>query len=181
MRGLSVPQRFFWALAAATVAVFGTLVLWIAPKISAEAGEQLIFDERLSYTNADAVKFFDALTPKGAALYLDEFRMLDTAFPALLALTLCVAIGHLTQDWRRFPRQIALTPPLLGAAFDMMENSAVATMLRAGADGLTPAMVSSASAWTTVKWLADVAAGATVAALVLSSALTRLRKPGTYR
>jgi hypothetical protein len=35
---------------------------------------------------------------------------------------------------------------------DYLENAAVAAMLRAGADGLTPEMAATANQWTTIKW-----------------------------
>jgi cytidylate kinase len=125
---MALSRKIYWAVVAATLAVFGVMVLLIAPKISAGAGGRLLFDEQLSYSHAYAVEFVGALTNEARALYLVELRLLDTLFPILLAICLTVGVARLTHGWKLRNRAIAVIPPLLGAFFDLMENAAVAAM-----------------------------------------------------
>lgn len=165
---------FYWAVASATVAVFGAMTLWAAPRISDGAGGRLLFDERFSYTHAEAAAFVGALTDEARALYMIELRLLDTLFPILLAISLAGGILLLTRGWAAAARAAAVAPAILGAAFDLTENAAVAAMLRAGEAGLTQEMVVEASFWTSVKWIADLSAAAILVAILYLSMARRI-------
>jgi hypothetical protein len=171
---MALSRKIYWAVVAATLAVFGVMVLLIAPKISAGAGGRLLFDEQLSYSHAYAVEFVGALTNEARALYLVELRLLDTLFPILLAICLTVGVARLTHGWKLRNRAIAVIPPLLGAFFDLMENAAVAAMLSAAPGELTADMARDASLWTSLKWMADLIAFAVIIALVFVEMTARL-------
>jgi hypothetical protein len=142
----------FWILFAVTMAVYGVMVLWSIPRISAAADGLTPFDMRLTgYTFAEAQKFLTALPPEGAAFYLNVQERLDIAYPALLAATLFFAIAALLPRrlgiWRWLIALIAIP----GSVFDYLENAAVSTMLVAGHDGLTSQLVETANRWTVLK------------------------------
>jgi hypothetical protein len=98
-------------------------------------------------------------------LYLGPQLWLDMVFPPLLA-----AILFLSYRWL-FPGRLGLiigSASLTSVVVDYLENAALAVMLRAGADGVTPQMAATASQWTRVKWaLALLGLVALVIGLVL--------------
>ncbi len=144
-------RLIFWLMGATMAGVFLTMLLWSGPLIMAEAGGLPLFDTRLSGYNVEEAKaFLAALSDVGRDFYLNVQHKLDSAFPALLAVVLVMAYTRVYQGWVGW---IASTLPLAAAGFDYMENAAVAVMLRAG-DGLSDAMVLSASQWTERKWIA---------------------------
>jgi hypothetical protein len=171
---MALTRKLYWALVAATLAVFGVIVLLIAPKISAGAGGRLLFDEQFSYSHAYAVDFIGALTDDARALYLVELRLLDTLFPLLLAICLTIGAARLTRGWKFRNRAIALIPAVLGAFFDLRENAAVGAMLRAAPGGVSADLARDASLWTSLKWMADLIAIALVIALVFVGLTARL-------
>ncbi len=166
---MTAPRRAFWLLFAVTLAVYATMLVWTLPAISAAAGGLAPFDLRPSgYSFEEAKAFLAALSPEGTALYRDVQHRLDTAYPALLAATLFFAIAALTPTgWGRWRWVLALTA-IPGALFDYLENAAVAVMLDAGADRLTPEMVATASRWTA--WKATATTVAMTLLLVLLAA-----------
>ena len=171
------PRRaLFWTLAAATLAVYAAMLGWSLPRLSAAASGLAPFDMRpLGYTEAEARVFLGLLGEEGARFYLGVQQRLDTAFPALSAATLAIAIAHLARAWPAPARYAAAAVPLLGGAFDYAENAAVAVMLRAGANGLTAEMVASASRWTVLKSAFVAVAFLLVLSLLARAALARLR------
>jgi hypothetical protein len=173
--GLS-RRALFWALAAVTLAVYLAMVLWSLPRISAAAGGLAPFDLRPGgYSEAQARAFLALLGEDGARFYLAVQQRLDTAFPALSAATMAIAIVHLGRDLPRAARLAAAAVPVLGAAFDYLENAAVAVMLRAGANGLTAEMAAAASRWTVLKSAFVAAAFVILLLLLVRAALVRLR------
>lgn len=149
---MTAPRVAFWLLFAATLCVYAIMLAWTLPAISAAAGGLAPFDMRPSGYSFDTAKaFLAALSPAGRNLYLNVQHRLDTAYPALLAATLFFAIWALAPErWGPLRWAIALVA-IPGAAFDYLENAAVAVMLAAGADALTPDMVATASGWTVAK------------------------------
>lgn len=158
--------RIFWALLAAMLAVNLAMNLWVVPQIEDMSGGLRLFDMRFTgYGFDDARAFVTAIGDPGAALYLGRQFWLDMIFPPLLSAVLFLAYRWLFPGW---PGLVIGTLALTEVAFDYLENFAVAAMLRAGPDGLTPEMVATASRWTTVKWsLAAVGVLALVVGIVL--------------
>ncbi len=141
-------RLIFWLMFAVMMGVYLTMALWSIPKIVTDAGGLLAFDLRpMGYSFDEARAFITVLSDQGRAFYLDVQQMLDSAYPALMAVVLVMAFTHLLRGWQRW---VAIVLALAGAGFDYMENAAVAVMLRAG-DGLTETMVTTASGWTVLK------------------------------
>jgi len=153
----------FWFLFAVTAAIYLVMVGWSLPTVSAGADGAVPFDLRpLGYGFDEARDFLAALAPDATLFYLDVQQRLDLAYPALLALTLFLAIAWLAPvRWGRWRWIVALVA-IPGAVFDYAENGAVAGMLRLGADGITPDMVAAASRWSMLK-----SAATTIAMVIL--------------
>ncbi len=167
----------FWLLFAVTLTVYGTMLVWSLPTVSGAAGGEMPFDMRPGgYTFDQARTFLAALTADGAAFYRDVQQRLDLFYPALSAATLFFAIVLLTPaGWGGWRWILALTA-IPGAAFDYLENHAVAGMLALGADGITPDAVAAASRWTVLKSQATTLAMVVLLALLLVWAVESLRK-----
>jgi hypothetical protein len=141
--------KAYWGLVAATLAIYLTMVLWSLRRISLSAGGQTAFDLRPSGYDFEAAQgFLAALDPAATAFYLDVQQTLDTAYPAMLAAVLAIAIFHLYPGPRAATRFLLLVPPIAGAVFDYLENAAVARMLTVE---ITPEIVAAASRWTVLK------------------------------
>jgi hypothetical protein len=174
---MSGRQIAFSILLIATLAVYATMLVWSLPVVSRAAEGLAPFDMRPGgYSFAEAQAFLSALTPDGAGFYRDVQQTLDTFYPALLAATLFFAIAGLAPagigGWRWLLALFAIP----GSAFDYLENAAVARMLAAGPDGLTPELVESASRWTLLKSWFTTIAFALLAVLVIRRALARFRR-----
>lgn len=149
----------FWTLAAMTLAVYLTMVLWSLPYISAEANGLTPFDMRpTGYSFDEARAFLAALTEEGNAFYRDVQHTLDLFFPGLMAATLFFAIAALLPKRLGRWRYVIAAPVILTAVFDWSENLAVAGMLTAGADGITEDMVGAANGWSIAKATASTVA-----------------------
>ncbi len=141
----------YWVLFAVTMALYGIIIGWSLPSISAAAGGLAPFDLRPGgYTLTEATAFIGALPPDGAAFYNGTQHLLDTPFPALMSLTLFFAVAWLSKSTGRW-RWLLATPALLIAPFDWAENYLVTQMLNAGPDGLTQPLVDGASLFTRLK------------------------------
>jgi hypothetical protein len=139
-------RLMFWALFSATLMVYGTMILWSLPTISAAAGGLVPFDMRPSgYDYAEALMLFFAIVA------MQPQR-----------------IG----GWR----YVLAAPVLGVAGFDYLENHAVAAMIDAGADGLTSALASSASLFTVLKSGFTTAAMVAVLALLLGRAAAAIAR-----
>lgn len=141
---------YLWALPLLTALVYGVLVLWFGPQVQAAAGGLAPFDLRpLGYDLDQARVFLTTLTPEGREVYLGPVRVIDTVFPILFTLTLCLPVRRGPWGWT--------LPALAYGLLDLGENMAVATLLRAGPEvGSGP--VALASALTMAKFAAVVVA-----------------------
>ncbi|MDQ2089287.1 hypothetical protein [Marimonas arenosa] len=142
--------RIFWFLLAGMMAVWLAMNLWTVPTIEEISGGLRIFDMRFTgYSFDEAQAFLAALGEEGAATYLGLQLWLDWIFPVLLGAVLFLGYRWLYPGW---PGVVIGAVSLFYVATDIYENIAVAAMLRAGAEGLTPEMVVTANRWTTLKW-----------------------------
>lgn len=149
-------RRLFAVVLVATLGLYGVMLFWSIPELTRDASGLAIFDMRPGgYDFDEARVFLRALSPTGAAFYETVQHRLDAAYPILLAITLGWSILRLTPAvWGnlRYPLAATAVP---GMIFDYLENTDVAAMLTAGADGITPEMVATASfhsqakAWST--------------------------------
>ncbi|MCK0172315.1 hypothetical protein MWU53_14725 [Aliiroseovarius sp. S1123] len=141
--------RAFWVVFAAMVLVYCAMVLWSLPIIMSDANGLMPFDLRPSgYTTEEARAFLSALSESGRAHYLGVQHKLDTLYPGLMALSLILAYLLL------FPTKWAAGFSVLAglaAVFDWSENSAVADLLRLGAEGIDEEVVSAAAQFTMLK------------------------------
>lgn len=142
--------RAFWFALAGLVASWLAMNLWSAPQIEEMAGGLRILDMRLSgYSHEEARAFIAAIGEEGRAFYLGTQLWLDMIYPPFLGATL-----FLIYRWL-FPGVVGL---IIGASalttipVDYLENAALAAMLRAGPEGVTPEMAALSSQWTTLKW-----------------------------
>lgn len=167
-------RLIFWLLSAAMLAIYFTMVLWSLPIVTENAGGMMPFDLRAAgYSHAEAEGFLAALSDYGRAFYLNVHHRLGNTYPALMAVVLVFAFVQLYQGVLRW---VAIGLAIAGAGFGYMENAAVAVMLRASGaagDGLTEAMVATASRWTVLK-----SATVTLAllALIIGAVMAYLRK-----
>jgi hypothetical protein len=139
-------NRIFWLLFAVMLGDYLAMVLWSIPALSRDAGGLAVFDMRPGgYTFDEARAFLAALSPDGARFYANVQHRLDAAYPALLALTLGWAILRLAPARWGVWRYVLAATAIPGMVFDYLENADVAAMLKAGADGITPALVETAS------------------------------------
>ncbi|WP_298561306.1 hypothetical protein [uncultured Aliiroseovarius sp.] len=141
--------RAFWVVFAAMVLVYCAMVLWSLPIIMSDAKGLMPFDLRPSgYTTEEARAFLSVLSESGRAHYLGVQHKLDTLYPGLMALSLILAYLLL------FPTKWAAGFSVLAglaAVFDWSENSAVADLLRLGAEGIDEEVVSAAAQFTMLK------------------------------
>lgn len=163
-------RLMFWALFATMSGVYLTMAFWSIPLIVADADGLMLFDLRpMGYSYAEAQTFLAALSDQGRDFYLNVQQRLDSAYPALMAVVLALAFKQLFRGWQRWA---ATAFGVAGAGFDYLENAAVAVMLRAsdgGADGLTEAMVATASFWSVLKFATvSLAMTALIAGLVMA-------------
>ncbi len=103
-------------------------------------------DSRLLGYRPEAVEaWLMGLTERGRDLLLGPFRWADALFAILLGATLSLAAFATRRRWLA---GLALVYVVLALA----ENAAIAAILRAGVEGLDPAMVGRASGLTVGKW-----------------------------
>jgi hypothetical protein len=165
----------FWILFAATVVVYGVMVLWSLPRIAAAAGGLAPFDmQPTGYSFDEAKAFLAALSPDGNAFYRGVQEKLDAVYPALLAAMLFFAIGALAPARLGIWRWVLALIAIPGSVFDYLENAAVSAMLTAGADGLTPAAVEAADRWTVLKSAFTAVAMITLVLLLVGRVARRL-------
>ena len=143
--------RLFWlSVLVSLVGVF-LIVFWSAPMVGDAAGPPL--DTRTDGYGFEEVRaYLAALGPEATAAYLGPQRIADTIFPigflGVLSLGTFLAL-------RSFSSRVAFALSLVSVgyfALDMLENAAVARLLRAGPDGITEAMVALTSVLTVWKF-----------------------------
>jgi hypothetical protein len=166
--------RLFWAVVVATLAVYAVMLGWSLPAISDAAGGRAVFDMLpAGYSYAEAQAFLADLSPEGADFYLRVQHRLDLIYPALLAISTGWAMVRLAPRWRWRPALLLV--PIPGMVFDYLENRAVAVMLSAGADGLTPEMVAQASRYSQLKAIFSTLSLGLLLILILAWAFRRWR------
>lgn len=139
----------FWISFAAATVVYLIMVLWSLPAISQAAGGLVPFDMRPGgYSHAEARAFLAQLSDEGRLLYQGTQHWLDSAYPALLGLTL--ALGMMVIYGGIFGK-IGAALAVLVAVTDYLENAAVAVLLKADLGDVSEAMVAAASRWTVAK------------------------------
>lgn len=142
--------RIFWVIFAAMLVSWLSMNILTVPRIEETSGGLRLLDMRFTgYSFADVREFLAAIGDEGGALYLGTQFWLDMIFPPLLG-----AVLFLTYRWL-FPGRPGLiigTVSLIYVVADYLENFAIAAMLRAGADGVTPEMAATANQWTLTKW-----------------------------
>ena len=144
-------RKLFWFILALTLADYAIMALWSLPHLLSFSGTP-IFDVRFSgYSFEQARDILEALGPEGRAFYQNFQHPLDTAYPALLALSLGLAIFLLLPARWKAARLLLSLVPLPGMIFDYMENADVAALLRTGPDAISPSMVAAASRNTVLK------------------------------
>jgi hypothetical protein len=169
--------RLFWAVVVATLAVYAVMLGWSLPVISDAAGGRVVFDMLpAGYSYAEAQAFVAAFSPEGADFYIRVQHRLDLIYPALLAISTGWAMVRLAPRWRWRPALLLV--PIPGMVFDYLENRAVAAMLAAGADGLTPEMVAQASRYSQLKAVFSTLSLGLLLVLILASAFRRWRARG---
>jgi len=165
--GRNVRRGLFWVLFAATLVLYGVIVLWSLPQISKAASGLPPFDLRpLGYSLDEATAFLAALSGEARDFYLGPQHWLDLFYPALLGATL---IWSILWAFREFPlvlRGVLIMPAVAGAVFDWVENAQVAVLLRA--EIVAEAAVSAASFATVAKSMAT-----TLAMVILLAGLAR--------
>lgn len=151
----------YWISFAAALAVYLCMVLWTLPTISQAAGGLAAFGLRpTGYSEAEARAFLTALTEQGRALYSGPQRLLDLAFPVLLALVLIGAIRtFFTRPW---VRSLLIAVAVFGMLADYWENNLVTTLL---AGEVSAAQIAAASQATIVK---SIASGLVITVVVLA-------------
>lgn len=101
------------------------MLVYSSPILMREADGLWPFDMRIiGYSHEAATQYVNTITPEGRLFYLEVQQMLDTFYPALLALSLMVALYRLAP---KLP--VLYLFPISGALFDYYENAAVAQIL----------------------------------------------------
>jgi len=136
----------------ASAILFAGLAVFSSVWLSADGMD--VFDGRVrGYDLVDARAYLSALSIEQTGLYQGLFRFLDTIFPALLAVTLCLSFRRAARRGLRLAF-LVMTALYLGA--DYTENAMVGRMLALGPDGINARTVDTASLFTQVKWGAFV-------------------------
>lgn len=118
----------YWAVFAATMAIYATMLIWTLPSIAENAGGLVPFDMRpTGYSPDEARIFLSALNETGRSLYLGTQHTLDLVYPMLLAIVLSGGVVALIANWKL--RGVLYLAILLGMFADYTENTFVALML----------------------------------------------------
>jgi len=163
-------------------ALLALMVFWTVAYLRQIAGGLEPFDLRpFGYTVEEARTLLHALSDIGRRYYADVQLQLDTAFPALYALSRVLLLLWLTapgrtaeKPWPLGVRAALLGLPILAAWFDYFENDGIAAMLTAGPE-VGADVVARASFWTQAKWIAVLITEAICVSL-LALALMRWRR-----
>ena len=140
---MSKGWKIYWVVVAATVTNYLMMIRWSLPLVSEMAGGGVPFDMRLGgYTFDEARVFLMVITDAGRDFYLNTQQLLDWFYPTLFAITVAIPLVHLVP---RYWGWVLAALAIAAGALDHLENSAVAVMLRVEPNGLTEAMVSTAS------------------------------------
>src|SRR5262245_26088262 len=144
-------------------ALWGVMMFWTLAYLRRTAGGLAPFDLRpFGYTPDEARALLYALSSIGRAYYADVQLQLDTAFPALYALSRGLLLLWVTAPGRTATRPLPLVArlallllPLATASFDYLENEGIAAMLAAGPQ-VSDELVERTSFWTRAKSFAGL-------------------------
>ncbi|MFG6531619.1 MULTISPECIES: hypothetical protein [unclassified Sulfitobacter] len=153
-------DRLIWLSLCAALA-FAALAGFAETHLRA-AGMGVLDGRLLGYDLPEVRAYLSALSPEQTALYLGQFRLADTAFPALLALALLLWFRRWSSGGLRLGLTLAVAL-YLGA--DYTENMLIGRLVELGPDRITAQAVATASLFTKAKWL--ILAGCLTAALLL--------------
>jgi hypothetical protein len=145
-------------------ALWGVMMFWTLAYLRRIAGGLEPFDLRpFGYTPEEARALLFALSSIGRTYYADVQLQLDTAYPALYALSRGLLLFWLTAPGRTatqplpLPARFALLAlPLAAAWFDYFENDGIAALLAAGPQADSE-LIERTSFWTRAKSLAGLA------------------------
>jgi hypothetical protein len=145
-------------------ALWGVMVFWTLAYLRRTAGGLEPFDMRpFGYTPEEARKLLYALSSIGRKYYADVQLQLDTAFPAVYALSRGLLLLWVTAPGRTAARPLPLPArlvllilPLATAWFDYFENEGIAAMLAAD-QRASDELIERTSFWTRAKSLAALA------------------------
>jgi hypothetical protein len=163
-------------------ALWGAMIFWTLAYLRRVAGGLAPFDLRpFGYTAEEARALLHALSDIGRSYYADVQLQLDTAYPALYALSRGLLLLWLTAPGRTSARPVPLAArvallalPVLTAWFDYFENDGIAAMLAAGPQ-IGDELIEKASFWTRAKSLAGLFTEATCL-LLAAIAIIRWRR-----
>jgi hypothetical protein len=145
-------------------ALWGVMVFWTLAYLRRTAGGLEPFDLRpFGYTPEEARKLLYALSSIGRKYYADVQLQLDTAFPAVYALSRGLLLLWVTAPGRTAARPLPLPArlvllilPIATAWFDYFENEGIAAMLAADQQA-SDDLIERTSFWTRAKSLAALA------------------------
>ena len=145
-------------------ALWGVMVFWTLAYLRRTAGGLEPFDLRpFGYTPEEARALLYALSSIGRAYYADVQLQLDTAYPAIYALSRGLLLFWVTAPGRTATQPLPLLArlallllPLATAWFDYFENEGIAAMLAAGPQA-GEELIERTSFWTRAKSLAGLA------------------------
>jgi hypothetical protein len=145
-------------------ALWGVMMFWTLAYLRRIAGGLEPFDLRpFGYTPEEARALLFALSSIGRTYYADVQLQLDTAYPALYALSRGLLLFWLTAPGRTAARPLPLPArlallmlPLATAWFDYFENEGIAAMLAAGPQA-SDELIERTSFWTRAKSITGLA------------------------
>jgi hypothetical protein len=145
-------------------ALWGLMVFWTLAYLRRTAGGLEPFDLRpFGYTPEEARALLYALSSIGRNYYADVQLQLDTAYPAVYALSRGLLLFWLTAPGRTAARPLPLPArlallilPLATAWLDYFENEGIAAMLAAGPQA-GDELIERTSFWTRAKSITGLA------------------------
>jgi hypothetical protein len=163
--------------------VFAATILPAESRSAAEAGRETSPDTSFFYSTDDLYKIADAYGAQGRQLYIRSRWTFDVAFPIVYLSFLVTAISWLMQRGARPGSlwQRSNIVPVLGALFDLLENSA-ASLVMGRYPARTPVVDVLAPVFSALKWV-FVGGGMLLLllALVLAAAAVIRRRTGAAR
>ena len=171
-----MKRLLFWTAIAIALGLYAVMLLWSLPKITADAGGLPAFDMRPGgYSFEEAKQFLALLSEEGNAFYRTVQQRLDIPFPFFQALASGWAIYLLAPaPWGKWRTVLGLSA-LPGMVLDYVENAHVAELLRAGAEGITPQMVASASFYSQMKAVFVTAGMLVLVSMIVLRVVRRVR------
>jgi len=170
-------NKLFWFVVVLTLAVYAVMVVHTLPAIAVAAGGLAAFDLRpTGYSFDEAVAFLSALSPTGRQIYTGPQRLLDLAYPALLAMTTAWAIIRLAPTRLGRGKYLLAATAIPGMIFDYLENIGVGEMLAMPLSELTAEQVSSLSIISQMKALFGTVSLSILLVLLIGYGVAWLRK-----